>query len=579
MALFATCCPPDVCAAGRTLSAASGREASLMPLRHSKPLLNSRPATRGVRRQRLWVAQPEPSRWAAAPPCCHAGSASATQARPEIVYAALEKLTPPRRPDASTIELTPKERDVFELLLEVARHYDLKTQMRVAGGWVRDKLLGMSSPDIDIALDDMLGVEFAEMVNLYLRQKGEMTHSIGVIHSNPEQSKHLETAHLPIFGLHIDFVNLRCEEYSCNSRIPAMTLGTAKEDAFRRDLTINALFYNINKGAIEDLTGQGLRDLSSGIVRTPLAPRVTFLDDPLRVLRAIRFASRLRFSLDPELVSAARDPEVHSALEQKVSRERIGIEVSGMLAGPHPVRALASICDLDLFPVVFAFPTCSHGLPESHDARRPLEAACVHHAAMMFSLIRHRPKPVYTAHSTLLLASFMYPMKEFFFKEKRKCIPVTNYLVQNSLRRSASETQEVAHLMESAASLRKLVHRLESGAALSRVELGLVLRKVGASWQDALDLALAHDMVHVSDHMHDGDSDEQLAISRLKELYERFRAFVVILGLVGVWDLKPHYDGEQICRRLNIRPGPMVGSLLQAQIEWQLEFPDACVKQ
>lgn len=82
--------------------------------------------------------------------------------------------------------------------------------------------------------------------------------SVGVIKSNPDQSKHLETATLRVMGFELDFVNLRAEEYT-DTRIPMMRIGTALEDAMRRDLTINALFYNLNRRTVEDFTGQGIQ--------------------------------------------------------------------------------------------------------------------------------------------------------------------------------------------------------------------------------------------------------------------------------------------------------------------------------
>ncbi|CAO2145272.1 unnamed protein product, partial [Urochloa humidicola] len=92
-----------------------------------------------------------------------------------------------------------------------------------------------------------------------------------------------------ILDIWIDFVNLRSETYAENSRIPTMEVGTAKEDAYRRDLTINSLFFNINNNSVEDLTGRGIEDLKRGLIVTPLPAKATFLDDPLRVIRAIRF--------------------------------------------------------------------------------------------------------------------------------------------------------------------------------------------------------------------------------------------------------------------------------------------------
>lgn len=145
------------------------------------------------------------------------------------------------------------------------------------------------------------------------------------------------------------------------------TFGTPLQDALRRDTTINALFYNVHTRRVEDFTGkvippfrnvpysqlttlrQGLEDLRNGTIRTPLPPRETFLDDPLRVLRCIRFACRYGFDMVPEVEEAAKDPVIQvlrphlllahladypqEALVSKVARERAGEELSKMLKG------------------------------------------------------------------------------------------------------------------------------------------------------------------------------------------------------------------------------------------------------
>ena len=319
--------------------------------------------------------------------------------------------------------------------------------LRVAGGWVRDKLLKQHSVDVDVALDCMMGVQFARIVQSYMslvekerleelmaeqtketdvvdrtdsvpdvempmvgntnnvaeelrpepnesdqpkskRKKnkkkqhstqpkivsdwfiGLLAASInpqqmikGVIGANPSQSKHLETATMNIHGCDIDFVNLRAEEvYELNSRIPTSKtrmFGSPLEDALRRDFTINSLFYNIRTRRIEDWTGRGLTDLiENRRIVTPVDAHVTFHDDPLRVLRAIRFCVRLDFTLDEQTREAAASKRVHHSLHVKVSRERVGKEVEGMLTGKHarPGRALGMIADLKLAGSVFAFP-------------------------------------------------------------------------------------------------------------------------------------------------------------------------------------------------------------------------------
>jgi tRNA nucleotidyltransferase (CCA-adding enzyme) len=249
--------------------------------------------------------------------------------------------------ETAKIELTAKESQLRNLLLDVARYIDEskeikdKIELRFAGGWVRDKLLRIPSHDIDTAINAMTGYNFSLKMRDYLSDEKNMAkHSleakdIGSLHkilANPEKSKHLETATTRIYGYDLDFVNLRKETYSEDSRNPQMEFGTAEEDALRRDATINALFYNIHTDLVEDFAG-GLEDLKSRRMRTPLDPQTTFMDDPLRVLRTIRFASRLDFAIDDECETSMGNHSVMEALKLKISRERVGVEIEKMLKG------------------------------------------------------------------------------------------------------------------------------------------------------------------------------------------------------------------------------------------------------
>ena len=262
------------------------------------------------------------------------------------------------------IAVTNEERALFEVLLGSRDRQALagkRTVLRVAGGWVRDKLLKRESNDIDIALDNQSGVEFASSLNEFLKGEGYETHRLAVITANPDQSKHIETAVVRVLGFDIDFVNLRSETYSEESRIPSIQFGSPAEDAERRDFTVNALFYNLDTGLVEDFTKRGLSDLSACIIRTPLNPMVTFCDDPLRVLRAIRFSSRYAFSFDGQLINAARHQEIHQALIHKVSRERVYKELKPMICQEYnvsarPLLAMASLYYMGIFGIVFGIP-------------------------------------------------------------------------------------------------------------------------------------------------------------------------------------------------------------------------------
>jgi hypothetical protein len=127
----------------------------------------------------------------------------------------------------------------------------------------------------------------------------------------------------------------------------------------RRDFTINSLYYNINTNTVEDYTGMGLEDLENGIVRTPCDPLKTLLEDPLRVLRSIRFTETFGFAMEPSLAQALTHAAVKEELAHKVSRSRIGIEINKMLGlgTTKTYRALKRILEADMHDTVFVMPT------------------------------------------------------------------------------------------------------------------------------------------------------------------------------------------------------------------------------
>ena len=269
-------------------------------------------------------------------------------------------------------------------------------EARIAGGWVRDKLLGLPSHDLDVSLSSMTGHHFALFLKAYLEsevfprtplaremQEAAPSHArishIGKIAANPEQSKNLETATARVLGFDLDFVNLRKEVYEGTHRIPIMSFGTPLEDAMRRDMTVNALFYNVHTAAIEDWTQHGLADLRDGIVRTPMDPTATFTADPLRILRCVRFGSRFGYTIHPDILAALAAPAspLHAALASKVSRERVGIEVDKMLSGRDPRYALQLLAQLQLYWVVFMPPPAlSQRMGRSSDHGAHIDEPC-----------------------------------------------------------------------------------------------------------------------------------------------------------------------------------------------------------
>lgn len=270
------------------------------------------------------------------------------------------------------ISLTADEGSVFQTILAIDQEFSLGQQYRVAGGWVRDRLLGVDSDDIDIALDKMTGQQFLQFAEQYRANHPEAPLGKNyVVQANAEKSKHLETTALEIGPFKIDFVNLRTESYADDSRVPTMEFGTPEVDAQRRDLTINALFYNIGTQQVEDYVG-GLKDLQSMTLRTPLDPVQTFMDDPLRMLRVLRFNSRYaNAKIDPSVAEAMSRPEVHEAYRTKVAPERAGPEIFKMFGGEKPQESLAMLYDTGMDRAIMSLPELQKLHPFSMDQRNP----------------------------------------------------------------------------------------------------------------------------------------------------------------------------------------------------------------
>lgn len=282
-------------------------------------------------------------------------SLSRTRNLPSWRWQMKRKLSQASTSMMTTLQLDPRERQLKSLLVDAAAYIDKaedktldqKLVLRWAGGWVRDKLLGRPSHDIDVAINCMTGEVFGNRLRDFcdvpenIDRHSLRKEDIGNLHKiekNPDKSKNLETATVRIFGLDVDFVNLRTETYVEDSRNPQMEFGTAEEDARRRDATVNALFYNIHTDEVEDFVG-GLEDMQAKVIRTPMEPFQTFMDDPLRVLRLVRFASRLGFAIEPSAKECMGNQSVLKALRVKISRERVGIEVEKMLRGEFLSRA------------------------------------------------------------------------------------------------------------------------------------------------------------------------------------------------------------------------------------------------
>ena len=605
-----------------------------------------------------------------------------------------------------TIQLTPEEEQLFQTLENAAIAYETKTlsdvdsnnsnnsndgggskskkegngansadivmpnpppervEIRVAGGWVRDKILNQSSHDVDIALDTMSGLQFASVVQRYLLQQQQQNTSnesgegnqssqksnkkqsktkapkIAVIAANPNQSKHLETATMKIHSIDVDFVHLRGGEvYTSDSRIPTLKENaTPLDDALRRDFTVNSLFYNLRKRHVEDYTGRGIPDLlRSKMLVTPIDANLTFHDDPLRVLRAIRFGVRYDLTLSDEIVDAARSKEVHDSLHVKVSRERVGKELEGMLSGKNakPKVALMVMTNLKLAGCVFCFPpegthmegkiqagvddadddnigtieysqfaNDSDGAAHAREIGWEESALLLKYTSPLLQAFKDRFNDDAIVSSSKInirlfyLSTFLHPFHWLtYLDKKKKTISLITYMIKESIKFSNNDVKSITTLMENIDEMKSILHEyynhhhaigdgndqndqpssaVTSSASFSRLRIGMTIRRLKDMWITALLVAavIAIRSNNVNS-MEDGSGDNDAPIM--------CKTINVVLDLIQdifdqnldeCWKIRPLLDGKAMVKSLDLPKGPLVGVYMEAQVKWMLVNPN-----
>lgn len=237
-----------------------------------------------------------------------------------------------------TIEIDKREKEILKVIGESAN--ELGIEARVIGGFVRDKILGRVCKDIDIScVGD--GIKLA--INTARRFN---------IKKDVNIYKNFGTALIRFQGYNIEFVGARKESYRLDSRKPVVVPGTMMDDLSRRDFTVNTLSIELNElmeGKVIDHFN-GLADLKKKILKTPLDPDVTFSDDPLRMMRAIRFATQLNFTIDDSTLWAIAKNKERIKI---VSAERITDELQKIISAPKPSKGFILLYETGLLQLIF----------------------------------------------------------------------------------------------------------------------------------------------------------------------------------------------------------------------------------
>ncbi len=236
------------------------------------------------------------------------------------------------------IDYSAEELNILQKIGNAA--HDIGQEARLIGGFVRDKIIGRSTTDMDIVCPGD-GIQLAETVAQLFTPPPKV-----------HLFKNFGTAQIKWKDLEIEFVGARKESYRYDSRKPTVKPGSIEEDQRRRDFTINSLSISLHPDNFGQLVDpfNGIKDLENKIIRTPLDPKQTFSDDPLRMMRAIRFACQLQFSIEENTVKGIKENKDRIRI---VSKERITEELNKIILSPKPSIGFELLFQTGILKIIF----------------------------------------------------------------------------------------------------------------------------------------------------------------------------------------------------------------------------------
>lgn len=417
-------------------------------------------------------------------------------------------------------------------ILDAAQAVGIQGRICLAGGAVRDELLGLgSSPDIDVVVEgDALAL--ARLVD----QRVQVYPRFG-------------TALAIVDGQKLEFVSSRRESYDSESRKPFTEPGSLEEDARRRDFTVNALMRDLRSGQLLDLTGSGLADLEAGILRTPQDPERTFSDDPLRMLRAVRFQVRLGFQLAPGLAEAIRS-QAHRV--RILSAERIRDELTLMLEGRNPEESLRALISLGLLEQFAPELAAMEGVEQGRHHHLDVWG---HSLAVVKAASSHRDL-------TLTLAAMLHDVGK----------PATRSLDENG------DTRFFGHEVVGASMAKRLLDRLRFSQEMGETVAVLVRHHMRLMNMTAIsDAACRRLMRDLGEHLErllqliEADGKGLKAGAATLDLDMIRRRLHEVASHTPLERLESPLNGEEIMQALGIPPGPEVKRIKRMLLDLVLD--------
>lgn len=415
------------------------------------------------------------------------------------------------------------------------------------GGCVRDLILGKPVKDIDIVVEMKNG---GIMLANWLAVKD----GSWVLDKNPVIFDTYGTAKFEFrkdpdcAGIELECVQTRKEQYHKESRNPDTVFGTIQEDAKRRDLTINAMYYNVTKGEICDFNGTGFNDLAHNIIRTPCDPDITFSDDPLRILRVIRFAARLGWGINKDtwfgMVKNAHRIDI-------ISQERITDEVSKIICADHPSEGVRRLLNCGILHRIMPD---IYDMQFSYESKNPMVTTFDHTMKVLDTMVdagvEHR------------LAALFHDVGKAMAEADRTVSPnqFSADIAMADLRKM-KYSNEVVNAVACAIRHHEWFSTYTDGFLPPDKKIRKLMNSCGNNLAVTLDLMNANNQCRTYNKK---KTQVLQVMRRIEELDE----------LETMTNVKLPVDGNEIMKELGIKGGPQIGVILNEIREEYFENPE-----
>jgi len=449
------------------------------------------------------------------------------------------------------------EQAALDYLSRMIRRSRWKGKVYLAGGAVRDELVGLPLKDIDLVVDmPNGGIEFAKWLTkklgIYSSSNPVVYPKFGTAKFNLRGVKHKG---VDLSKVDIEVVMPRTEKYTAGSRKPDVSAGTLAQDAERRDFTVNSLMKDLSTGEIKDLTGMGKRDIEKGVVRTALDPDVIFKEDPLRMLRAVRFAIKYNWTLPLFMI---RSLKKNASMLKNISSERIRDELDKMLVTASPDKAVRLLQITGLSKYIFPELDLLVGLKQNKyhiwDANQHTMQVLKNTPADLITRLGALFHDIGKAETKEVIDSTVH-----FYNHEN----VGAEIARDIMKRLKYPNKIIDAVTKIVGSHMRIKQAGKEGEVISDKKL----RKLSADMDDHLENLL--DVIHADNICHAPEHNMEKQIPAIRRRLKNLKDAPTTSKRPPI-----PIDGRDVMKVTGISPGPLVKVLLDVVIDKWYEDPD-----